>query len=259
MFVEIHKELTRALPFVLSTVGETSHQGAVSRPNGLESHEFIWVTDGRAHFCVQDESFTLQAGEGVFLRKGVPHSYWGKELATAWCTFSIQESALDFMGVPQWMRFITPQHQDQENRQLFRFACGESTPLTRSVAGYSYVMDFFANVLPMDESPVAQVNRLLERRYADPLTLQQIAETVHMDRFALCRVYRQRRGVTIMEELQRIRIAKAKRFLKYSTDPVEAVGKLCGFESASYFGKRFREAVGCSPGEYRRRLSGGLS
>ena len=29
---------------------------------------------------------------------------------------------------------------------------------------------------------------------------------------------------------------------------------VCGFDSASYFGMRFKEVVGCTPGEYRRRV-----
>ncbi|MBQ9132096.1 MAG: helix-turn-helix domain-containing protein [Clostridia bacterium] len=252
MFVEINKELVTTLPFVLATVGSTSNQGQVLRPRGWEFHEFIWVTDGTGLFCVQDEQFVLQKGEGIFLRAGVPHSYQGKDLATAWCTFWMSDQTLDYLRVPDWIRYKTPKNQERENLQLQAFAMGDSTALTRSAAGYSYVIDFFSNILPTDDSVIAQVLRLLERRYAEPLTLTEIADTVHMDRYALCRAYKQARGVTVMTDLQRIRVAKAKRFLKYSTDPVEAVGRMCGFESPSYFGKRFREMEGCSPSEYRK-------
>ena len=55
-----------------------------------------------------------------------------------------------------------------------------------------------------------------------------------------------------MEELKQIRIAKAKELLRFGSDRIEEVGRQCGYESASYFGKQFREVVGCSPGEYRR-------
>lgn len=255
MFVEIHKELNNALPFVLSTVGCNDPQGPIFRSKGLGAHQFIWVTAGSGSFSVGEETFVLHEGEGIFFRADVPHSYQGKCFSTAWCTFWLEDKALDYLGVPDWMRFQTPKNQDLEHRQLQEFAMGDSTAITRSAAGYSYVMDFFSNILPTDDSPVAQVLRTLERRYAEPLSLTELADTVHMDRYALCRIYKRERGTTIMEDLQKIRIAKAKRLLKYSADSIEAIGSLCGFESPSYFGKRFREAVGCSPGDYRRRFS----
>ena len=71
--------------------------------------------------------------------------------------------------------------------------------------------------------------------------------------FAFCRYYVRERGVTVMEDLFRIRIAKAKRLLRYSDESVESVGRACGFESPSYFSKRIRKAVGCTPVEYRKR------
>ena len=55
--------------------------------------------------------------------------------------------------------------------------------------------------------------------------------------------------------LEQIRIAKAKQFLRYSGDPIEQVGRLCGFQSPSYFTKRFHEVAGCTPKAYRERLN----
>ena len=98
----------------------------------------------------------------------------------------------------------------------------------------------------------AQIDQILECRYNEPLTLDEIATEVGMDRFSLCRYYAAERGMTVMDKLFHIRIEKAKRFLKYGTDPIEQVGRMCGFDSPSYFGKRFREAVGQTPAEYRK-------
>ena len=168
----------------------------------------------------------------------------------------MRDETLDYLGVSDWMRFTGPSNLDCEFEELCRFASGSSTVLSRSAAGYQFVTDLFEAILAPKDSVATRVLRFLEHRYGDPLTLDEIAAEVGMDRFAFCRYYTQVRGVSVMEDLFRIRIAKSKRLLKYSTDTVELVGKMCGSDSPSYFGKRFREAVGCTPAEYRRRSNG---
>ena len=111
----------------------------------------------------------------------------------------------------------------------------------------------FTAILSSKESKAVRVRRLLEQRYAEPLTLLEIAEYLNTDRFLLCHLYKQEYGITMMDDLNRIRIQKAKKFLKSSSEPIETVGKLCGFDSPSYFGKRFRETVGCTPTDYRKK------
>jgi YesN/AraC family two-component response regulator len=160
---------------------------------------------------------------------------------------------LDYLGVGDFLRFSVPSYLDRETAHLMALANGNSTLLSRSAAGYAYVTELFSTILASTDTLSTRVLRLLEQRYAEPLTLYNIADEFHTDRFALCRAYKQERGVTVMEDLNRIRIAKAKRFLKYGADPIEKVGRMCGFDSPSYFGKRFRESVGQTPAEYRKK------
>ncbi len=256
MFAEIHKEPNHTLPFVLTTVGEASAQAPILRPEGLEFHQFIWVKEGSGCFTVEDEQFVLQAGEGLFVRANVPHSYEGNPFHTQWVTFLLDPKTLDYLGIPTYMRYRVPEYLERETMQLFEFACGNSTVVSRSSAGYAFVIELFSTIREERESVADRIVHFLESHYAEPLTLDDIAAEAGMDRFTFCRYYKRESGMTVMEKLKQIRIAKAKRFLKYSSDSVETVGRMCGFESASYFCKLFRESVGCPPAEYRRRCVG---
>lgn len=252
MFHEIHKELYSTLPFVLTSIGEMK-QKDVNRPNGFDSHHFLWIKKGEGRFCIDGESFVLHDGEGVFIREGIPHSYHGNDFYTEFVTFTMETKMLEYLGASNWFRFQVPAFLEHDFNQLYHFARGNSTVLSRSAAGYSLVTEIFSAVLHSQETPAVRVLQMLECRYHEFLTLDQIASEVGMDRFSLCHYYMSQRGVTVMEDLHRIRIEKAKRFLKYSNDPIKKIGQSCGFESASYFGKRFRETVGCTPSEYRKR------
>lgn len=253
MFFEIHKELYDVYPFVLTSIGSNRQQDAVSRPRGFNSHHFLWIEEGVGHFCVDGKTFDLHAGEGIFLRDHVPHSYHGADFHTAWFTFTMTKEMLDHIGLPDFMRFEVPAFLDREFRQLFRFSTSSSTMLTRSAAGYTLFCELASAILSPKDSVAVRIEQLLECRYAEPLTLDVIAASVGMDRFSLCHYFAAETGKTVMDRLLHIRIEKAKRFLKYSNDPIKKIGEMCGFESSSYFGKRFRETVGCTPSEYRKR------
>ncbi len=255
MFAEINKEAFSVLPFVLNTVGQSPDQRPINHPAGINYHEFIWVKHGCGSFTVDGNSFTLTADEGVFIRRGIPHSYEGEELHTAWFTFSMEERALDFLSVPRYLRFNVPDFLNSENDALEKFSNGDSTVLSRSSAGYSYVTELFSALLPPPDSPDVLIRHYLESHYSSPVTLDEIARHVGMTRYSVCRYYMKKRGISVMDELNRIRIAKAKRFLRYTSDPVEKIGRMCGFESASYFAKRFRSACGKSPAAYRSAYS----
>ncbi|MBQ8345572.1 MAG: helix-turn-helix transcriptional regulator [Clostridia bacterium] len=252
IFAEIDKHST-ALPFVLKTLCDHSRQNPISRPNGNSFHQFLWVTQGEGFFEIAGQRLLLSEGNGIFTRAMVPHAYGGDEFYTAWCTFLLPEQTLDYIGVGEYLPFRVPTNLPLETKQLLHFANGNSTPWSRSAAGYSYVTELFTAILSSKESKAVRVRRLLEQRYAEPLTLLEIAEYLNTDRFLLCHLYKQEYGITMMDDLNRIRIQKAKKFLKSSSEPIETVGKLCGFDSPSYFGKRFRETVGCTPTDYRKK------
>lgn len=135
--------------------------------------------------------------------------------------------------------------------ELERLCQGDSTVLSRSAAGYGWLTEWLSSMFEASPSPISTVRRFLEVHFAQPLTLEEIAGQAHMDRFTLCRCYKEKRGRTVMEDLRHIRIAKAKQYLQHTASPIEEIGRLCGYESHSYFGKVFREETGCSPRAYR--------
>ncbi len=254
-FFEINTSFKSKLPFFLNSVGSAPDQGKIERPNGYEYHQILSVKAGKGFFSVNGEHFTLSAGEGVFVRSGIPQSYHGFPFHTLWCSFLMSDEALDCMGVKDFVTFKAPDDLETELCALQKFSNGQSTVISRSAAGYAFVTEAFSKILSSSDTPATLTRRYLESRYSEPITLDEVANAVGMDKYALCRYYSATRGITVMEELKRIRIAKAKRLLRYTTDNIESIGKLCGFESPSYFGMRFKEACGCTPKEYRKKKS----
>lgn len=252
MFAEINKEAVKLLPFTLQTVGESRKQSAINRPEGHPYHHLIWVTSGSGAFELGGRTFILEKGEGMFMRAHIPHSYSGDNFSTMWFTFSMDNTALDYMGAGDFFRFNTPENLSSEALHLLEFANGNSNTVSRSAAGYTFITEFFAKALSETVDFSERVIEILERRYSEPISLDDIAEELSTDKYTLCRRYKAEKGKTVMDELFRIRISKAKRFLRMSEENVADIGRMCGFENSCYFIKRFREYVGCTPSSYRR-------
>lgn len=163
------------------------------------------------------------------------------------------DSVLRHFGVDRYLRFSVPDFLDNAKDELERFANGNTTPVMRSAAGYTFVVDLLEAIRQSGESADQKIRTYLESHYGEDISLDDLAVTVGCDRYAVCRLYKKARGITVMDDLKKIRVAKAKRLLQYSADSIEQISHQCGFGSPSYFTKRFREEAHCTPREYRDR------
>ena len=245
------------LPFELNSASGGAKQSPISRPNGAEWNQFIWVKKGTGSFFIRDTPFELTEGKGIFMKHDVPCSYFGDELYTAWISFFASDELLNYtIGDSEYILFDVPSYLLRETDELTALAKGNTTTLKLSAAGYSLVASLFSDITSQSGALIDRIRNILYERYAEQLTLDLIADEVGLDRFSLCRRLREENSTSVMKELNAIRITKAKRMLRYTQEPIEAIGKQVGFESHSYFTKRFREESGCSPREYRYNYIG---
>ena len=244
------------LPFKLETIGETPRQPKVERQTGLLSHQFIWIKKGEGKFVIEGKTLFLGEGEGMFMRRGIPHSYSssGGSFHTVWCTFSDDDRLVNYsIGDKNYMVFIVPGHIETEFRMLRETANSNVTPFRLSAAGYEFACVLFESITKRRDDIIGKARTYMENNCHLPITLDAIAAQVGLDRYSLCRYFKKNYGKTVMEELLDIRISKAKRYLRYSSLNIEAIALSCGFESPSYLCLRFREKCTCTPSQYRKR------
>lgn len=253
MFAEINRSESGNLPARPITIGENAFQGKIDRPQGFDTHQFLWVVKGSGRFWASGETRALEQGRGLFTRANVRHGYEsaGGQFHTMWVTFTGAEALLDAYGVGDWMFFAAPDFLSSATEQLERLCQNAATAMVRSAHTYTWAVELLEALFPRGETLRERVNRFLEQEYARALSLEEIAQSVGMSRFALCHAYAAEAGTTVMNALNQIRVQKAKRFLRYTASQISQIGRMCGFESASYFAKEFRKRTGVSPSEYR--------
>ena len=103
-----------------------------------------------------------------------------------------------------------------------------------------------------------QVLEILNRRYAEPLRLTELARGAGWSVPHLHDRFKERLGLSPHQALIRRRIQAAREFLASTNDPIKSVAGKCGFPTASAFCVQFKKATQLSPKEYReRQLFGG--
>lgn len=83
------------------------------------------------------------------------------------------------------------------------------------------------------------------------LSVGEIADHLHFSPAYLNVLFKQEMKTTIKQYLNNYRLERAKKLLDQDFSKVSEIADMCGYASASYFGKVFREATGMSPAEYR--------
>lgn len=98
--------------------------------------------------------------------------------------------------------------------------------------------------------------RYIEEHYAEKLTLDELAGVAFLSKYYYTRAFSRCTGMTPYEYLNSVRLSQARRLLFTSTLSVEEIGWTVGFGGGKNFIRRFKQATGATPGEYRRQING---
>jgi AraC family transcriptional activator of pobA len=112
--------------------------------------------------------------------------------------------------------------------------------------------DAVAGLRIRDEPLLAEVFAVVEARYAERLSLRDVARAVGLTPGHLTTVVRTRTGRTVQEWIAERRMAEARRLLAGTDLTVDAVGRRVGYGDAGYFIRVFRRRHRVTPLQWRR-------
>lgn len=104
-----------------------------------------------------------------------------------------------------------------------------------------------------NDSRVKQMLVYIHEHYPEKITISRLAAAGYASERECYRAFRDCLHTTPVAYINGYRLQIACRMLAQGTQSVTEVAQRCGLGSSSYFGKLFREQIGCSPAEYRRQ------
>ncbi len=93
-----------------------------------------------------------------------------------------------------------------------------------------------------------------EKNYHRPVTLQEAADHMGLNREYFCRFFKKTMGCSFLEYMCNVRLHHIYQDLLISNDPISLIAERNGFGNQKLFYVKFREKYGCAPGELRKRL-----
>ncbi|MGN0307331.1 MAG: response regulator [Lachnospiraceae bacterium] len=98
-----------------------------------------------------------------------------------------------------------------------------------------------------------RLQKYIEQNYMNKVTLSDISSEIHSNPSYLSRLYKQKTGQNLFDNINRMKLEKAKQYIARGYRIFE-VAELVGFEDVSYFSRVFKKLEGCSPRDYEKRV-----
>ncbi len=239
--------------------------------------ELNLVTAGRAAYLLGDRRYDLTRDTLVWLFPGQDHilldesedhAMWigvFKPALLAHVCVTPASAVLREADPPgQWSRRLASE-QSARLQALFQELCEAREDTARYNAGLGYALlsawtayhEAAEQAAGPDVHPAVERAARLLRDEAEPLSVEQIAARVGLSASRLSRLFHQQTGIALVDFRNRQRL---QRFLRlYGRGRAASVLNAAldaGFGSYPQFHRVFKQQMGCSPAEYRRRMQG---
>ena len=256
-----------------------------------EEMEILVISNGSARVATDDEEHVLLPGQGFILNQNVMHSIHSIDNDPCVYYSLVFHPDLIFGHTNSSMRtnFLLPMQSfsilktmliDKENTwhksMLDLLDKILSVNLTKSF-GYElitkgYLCQFWASLLnrlpqadipqapniSLNEHRVKQAMLFIRLHHAEPLTLDDISESISVSKSECCRCFKRTIQMTPFEYLMKYRIFEASKQILNDRENHHSMADLAltvGFNSISYFNKLFKRYLNCTPTEYRERVA----
>ncbi|MBD3949110.1 helix-turn-helix transcriptional regulator [Tuanshanicoccus lijuaniae] len=116
-------------------------------------------------------------------------------------------------------------------------------------------IDEVNNFKKSDSTPayIEKAKQYIRNHISKPFSIQDIADSLDISKEHLMRQFHRYTGYTISKSIHHERIHAAQNMLIFSDFSIGQISNYLQYPSQSYFGRIFKEIVGCTPREFQRR------
>lgn len=246
-------------------------------------YEIIYVLEGEYSSLIENQTYHMKKGDFLLIDQNVMHKYHyvekkhdSSKRIILWVTqgmlSQLSGDGMDlsacFRGSESCAWHFPVYYEEMLQGYLLKLAMTEMVESKQQGAkqvldrGYLTLFFVYLNILctrkeylfaqeelvvhPM----VEQVSAYVDEHIGEKISLDVLAEQVHMSKYHFLRKFKELTGVTVHTFLVNKRLIRACRALQEGASVTESWQRT-GFSDYTSFLRNFREAFGVSPGKYR--------
>ena len=239
-----------------------------SVPHTHNHMELFYIVGGRGQFLIQDRLYPVNANNLVIINPNIPHT-----------EVSLNAQPLEYivLGI-DGVELAGSEDSSGQFSMLDQFESVEISGCLRNIlremeqksTGYEDVCQAYMEIMiirlmrstalavPAEPQPVsknqqcAAVKRYIDQHFKETLTLEQLAEVAHMNKYYLSHTFKKEYGVSPINYMIGCRVEESKYLLAETDLSLSRIAQLLGFSSLSYFSQVFRRSQNISPMEFRQ-------
>lgn len=247
--------------------------------------QFCYVTKGCVEFIVENERYSVQKGEVVYINSSCVHMSRAQEPGSTYVCFNIKpEFLFPFLAGIDSHQYVHCFLNESNIKSLYirenevwqcevisllkliyRLYMEEEFGYEMRIAScviqlwYTMISGNKEKVLNQsaEESPsqmrIKQAIQYIELNYNREIELQDISNVLGIGNEEVCRLFKKTLNITCFDYIGNYRIMKSMDMLTYTNEAISEIALKCGFNSFSYYTKYFKKKVGCSPSQYRKQ------
>ncbi len=242
-----------------------------SVPHTHNHMELFFIVDGKGHFLIEDQLYPLDANSLVMINPNVTHTEVGlNALPFEYIVLGIEGIELASSNTCNGQFSIIDHY---ENAEIFGCLSNILHEMEQKNPGYEDICQAYMEILiirlmrtifltvPTETQTIsanrqcATVRRYIDLHFKEALTLEQLAEEGHMNKFYLSHAFKREYGISPINYMIEKRIEESKYLLAETDLSLSQIAQLLGFSSLSYFSQVFRRTQAMSPKGYRQNLN----
>ena len=240
--------------------------------------EMLFVEKGTIKVQIEHDCYYLGAGEVLFVNSKELHSLFATETPCSYHAFVFGENLCRFSkehfftkefvrplfdgsaSLPRSLHQINSNHMLIINKFKSLAACTENTTenqleiLFHILELLSTLKNEYIFSSKQSNTEIHKCIDYFEEHYTKQIQLKDVATLVHMTPSYFCTYFKQHTGYTPFEQLNLIRINQAALLLRDNNKKIATIATECGFNSISFFNRKFNEIMNMSPREYQKSL-----
>lgn len=247
-----------ALPCSVCAVGLRSFPSAVC------GDCFLYLAQGAATLVLSGTSLSMQTGELLIIRAGVPFACVQQEHSD-WYWADVVGSALPALlatcGLTAGCVFRLPEDRRIPTRYaaIQQAAISEDGLASLSAAAQflELLVAFGRSICPTDRQaaeidPLDAILSELQHNFSAEYSVQELANRCHVSVGRFSMLFKSRTGVSPQRYLIDLRLTHAQQLLRDTHLGIQQIAAAVGYSDAFYFSRLFRSHIGLSPSAFRR-------